>query len=373
MSCLGMAGDVASLSVSVESDTQSTDFSTVELALATRNHGLPLEALRYDVTPVGLHYLLIHFDIPQVDAGTWRLEIGGEVRSPLSLSLDDLKARPQVSLACTIECAGNSRARLSPRPLSQPWLEEAVGNAEWTGTPLAPLLEEAGIDDGAVEVLFTGLDRGIQGELEHAYERSLPLDEALRPEMLLAYEINGQPLPPQHGFPLRLIVPGWYGMTHVKWLERITVLSEPFEGYQQAMQYREKQSEDDPGIPITRMLPRSLLVPPGIPDFPDRRRFLAPGPVVLEGRAWSGRGAITQVEVSVDGGRTWGDATLDEPTGEFGWRRWTFSWDGVEPGEYELCSRATDGAGNVQPTEPGWNYGGYVNNAVQRVAVTVRA
>jgi DMSO/TMAO reductase YedYZ molybdopterin-dependent catalytic subunit len=368
-----MAGDVASLSVAVESDTQSTDFSTVELALATRNHGLPLESLRYDLTPVGLHYLLIHFDIPQVDAASWRLGISGVVHRPLSLSLDELKERPRVSLACTMECAGNGRARLSPRPLSQPWLEEAVGNAEWTGTPLAPVLEEAGLGDNAVEVLFTGLDRGIQGELEHAYERSLPLKEALRAEVLLAYEINGQPLPPQHGFPLRLIVPGWYGMTHVKWLERITVLDEPFQGYQQAVQYREKQSEDDKGVPITRMLPRSLLIPPGIPDFPDRRRFLEPGPVVLEGRAWSGRGPITRVEVSVDGGESWEDAELDEPTGEFGWRRWAYRWDDVPPGDHELCSRATDGAGNVQPLEAGWNLGGYVNNAVQRVPVTVKS
>jgi DMSO/TMAO reductase YedYZ molybdopterin-dependent catalytic subunit len=348
------------------------DFSAVELALATRNHGMPLEALRYDLTPVGLHYLLIHFDIPQVDAETWRLEIGGEVRNPLSLSLDDVKQRPKASRACTLECAGNGRARLSPRPLSQPWLEEAVGNAEWTGTPLAPLLEEAGVEDAAVEVLFTGLDRGIQGEVEHAYERSLPLDEAARPDVLLAYEVNGQPLPPQHGFPLRLIVPGWYGMTHVKWLERITILSEPFEGYQQAQQYRTKQSEEELGDAVTRMLPRSLLIPPGIPDFPDRQRFLAPGPCTLEGRAWSGHGPVTRVEVSVDGGQTWTDATLDEPTGEFGWRRWTYEWDEVEPGEYELCSRATDAAGNVQPLDSEWNYGGYVNNAVQRVLVTVR-
>ena len=350
----------------------ANDFSTVELALSTRNHGLPLEALRYDLTPVGLHYLLIHFDIPQVDAETWRLEVGGEVRNPLSLSLAELRERPQVSVACTLECAGNGRARLTPRPLSQPWLEEAVGNAEWTGTPLAPLLDEAGIANGAVEVLFTGLDRGLQGEIEHAYERSLRVEDALRPELLLAYEVNGQPLPPQHGFPLRLIVPGWYGMTHVKWLERITVLSEPFEGYQQAMQYREKQFEDDPGIPVERMLPRSLMIPPGIPDFPDRNRFVEPKPVVLEGRAWSGCGPITRVEVSVDGGQTWDDATLGDQAGEFAWRRWAYHWKDVQEGEYVLCSRATDAEGNVQPSNPSWNYGGYVNNAVQRVAVTVR-
>ena len=182
--------------MAVEPETRSTDFSPVELALSTRNHGLPLEALRYDLTPVGLHYLLIHFDIPQVDVETWRLEVGGEVRNPLSLSLAELRERPKTSVACTLECAGNGRARLTPRPLSQPWLEEAVGNAEWTGTPLAPLLEEAGIEAGAVEVLFTGLDRGLQGEIEHAYERSLRVEDAVRPELLLAYEVNGQQVAP---------------------------------------------------------------------------------------------------------------------------------------------------------------------------------
>ena len=173
-----------------------------------------------------------------------------------------------------------------------------------TCTPLSPLLEEAGIEDGAVEVLFTGLDRGIQGEVEHAYGRSLPLAEARRPEMLLAYEINGQTLPPQHGFPLRLIVPGWYGMSHVKWLDSITVLTEPFEGYQQKMQYRTKVTDEEVGEPVTRMLPRSMMIPPGIPDFPDRKRFLEAGPCELEGRAWSGWAPIARVEVSTDGGET---------------------------------------------------------------------
>ena len=359
--------------MAVESERQSAvdDFSTVELALATRNHGLPLESLRYDLTPIGLHYLLIHFDIPLVDPATWRLEIGGEVDRRLSLSLDELNERPRATVACTLECAGNGRARLAPRPVSQPWLEEAIGNAEWTGTPLAPLLEEAGIGADAVEILFTGLDRGVQAEVEHAYERSLPVDEALRPEMLLAYEINGQPLPPQHGFPLRLIVPGWYGMAHVKWLERITAITEPFEGFQQAKQYRVKRTEDDRGEPVTRIHPRSLLVPPGIPDFPERHRFLEPGPCLLEGRAWSGWAPIARVEVSADGGETWRDAELGEPTGDYGWRRWSFQWD-AEPGEHELCSRATDAAGNTQPDEAEWNTGGYVNNALQRVPVTVQ-
>jgi DMSO/TMAO reductase YedYZ molybdopterin-dependent catalytic subunit len=331
---------------------------------------MPLEALGHPITPLGLHYLLIHFDIPFVDAASWRLEIGGRVERPLTVTLDDLKARPARTQAVTLECAGNGRALLEPRAISQPWLAEAVGTAEWTGTPLAPLLAEAGVRPDAVEVVFTGLDRGVQSDVEHDYARSLPLDEALRDEMLLAYAVNGQPLPPQHGFPLRLVVPGWYGMTHVKWLRSIEVVAEPFLGWQQQLAYRLRASEDDEGRPVTRMLPRSLLVPPGIPDFLTRDRFLARGPCRLTGRAWSGWAPIERVEVSTDGGETWADAVLEEPLSVYAWRGWSYEWN-AEPGEHELCCRATDAAGNTQPAAPDWNIDGYCNNAVQRVRVVV--
>ena len=247
-----------------------------ELQLSGRNHSIPLEALKHDITPIGLHYLLIHFDIPKVDAETWQLEVGGLVEKPLVLTLADVKARPARTMPVTLECAGNGRALIEPRPLSQPWLEGAVGTAEWTGTPLAPLLEEAGLAAEAQEIVFSGLDRGIQGDVEHAYERSLPVAEAQRDEMLLAYEINGQPLPPQHGFPLRLIVPGWYGMTHVKWLSSITAVAEPFKGWQQDVAYHVRESEEEQGEPVTRIKPRSLMVPPGIPEFLSRTRFVEP-------------------------------------------------------------------------------------------------
>ncbi len=213
-----------------------------------------------------------------VDPGAWRLRIGGRVDRELSLSLEEISARPAKSLEVTMECAGNGRARLSPRPLSQPWLLEAVGNAEWTGVPLRGLLEEAGVDEGASEVLFRGLDRGLEGGEEQSYERSLPLEEAMSEDVLLAYAMNGAPLPPQHGFPLRLVVPGSYGMASVKWLEAITVLDSPFEGYQQARGYRLRQHPDEPGEPVFRILPRSLMVPPGVPDFATRVRNLQPGP-----------------------------------------------------------------------------------------------
>jgi DMSO/TMAO reductase YedYZ molybdopterin-dependent catalytic subunit len=344
--------------------------SLEELQLAARNHALPLEALRQPITPVGLHYLLIHFDIPYVDPASWTLEVGGAVDRPRSLTLEELRALPSRTLAVTLECAGNGRALLSPRAVSQPWLLEAVGTAEWTGTPLAPLLQDAGLAADAVEVVFAGLDRGVQGDVEHDYERSLSVSEALWDDVLLAYEINGQPLPPQHGFPVRLIVPGWYGMTHVKWLRSATVVSEPFRGWQQELSYRLKEVEEEAGVPVTRVLPRALMIPPGIPDFLTRSRYVDAGPHVLTGRAWSGWGPIDRVDVSVDGGSSWHEATLDEPVGRYAWRGWSFHWD-AEPGEHELSVRATDAAGHSQPEAPAWNLDGYCNNAVQRVRVVV--
>src|SRR5438046_2299412 len=342
-----------------------------ELQLAVRNHSMPLEALAYPITPVGLHYLLIHFDIPAVDVSRWTLTVGGRVRRSITLSLDEIKARRSTTLAVTLECAGNGRARLSPRPMSQPWLAEAVGTAEWTGTPLAPILEEAGVLDGAHDVVFTGLDRGVQGGVDQYYERSLSLTDAMRDEVLLVYAINGLPLPPQHGFPLRLIVPGWYGMTHVKWLRSVTVTDRAFDGYQQAAAYHYRTVEGDLGVPVTRMLPRALMVPPGVPDFMSRTRFVPPSIHPVEGRAWSGRAPIASVDFSSDGGRSWSAADIEEALSPYAWRRWTTLWDATKPGEYELCVRATDAAGNIQPLEQSWNLEGVQNNAVQRVRVVV--
>ncbi|MCX5380134.1 sulfite oxidase [Streptomyces sp. NBC_00091] len=347
--------------------------SAEELALAARNHGLPLEALRYEVTPAGLHYVLVHYDIPAADAGSWRLTVGGRVRTPLSLDLAALRALPAVTRRVTMECAGNGRARLTPRPVSQPWLVEAVGTADWTGVPLRTVLEQAGVREDAVEAVFTGADHGIERGVEQDYRRSLPLAVATGadPEVLLAYAMNGGPLPPQHGFPLRLVVPGWYGMAHVKWLRDITLAGAPFTGFQQAVAYRYRRTAEDPGEPVTRIAPRALLLPPGFPDFMSRVRVVRPGPVRLEGRAWSGHGPVTRVEVSADGGRTWADAevTARDPGG-WAWQAWHRRWTAT-PGSHTLVVRATDAAGRTQPLEQPWNRGGFGNNLVQRVPVLV--
>ena len=349
--------------------------STEELQLAARNHGIPLEALRYDVTPVGLHYLLIHYDIPDLAADGHTLTIDGEVTRPRTLDLAELRALPRVTRRVTLECAGNGRALLEPRPVSQPWLVEAVGTAEWTGTPLAPLLRASGIDPAAVDVVFTGADHGVERGVEQDYRRALPIAEALRDELLLAYEMNGAPLLPQHGAPVRLIVPDWYGMAQVKWLRQITVLDRGFDGYQNAVAYRLRQRSDEAGEPVTRIEPRALVRPPGFPDFMSRVRMLRPGPCTLDGRAWSGYAPVSGVEVSTDGGASWSAAALDQRAGDGGepdwaWRRWSYGWTAT-PGRYVLSARATDSSGRVQPVDPPWNRGGFANNLVQRVEVAV--
>ena len=249
--------------------------------------------------------MLTHYDIPMLDPATWRLTVRGLVDRPISLDLETLKAMPRHTSRVTLECAGNGRAHLTPRPVSQPWLTGAVGTADWTGVRLVDLLEDAGIARGAVDVVFSGADHGLDRGTEDDYRRALGVADASSEEILVAYEMNGQPLPPQHGFPVRLVVPGWYGMAHVKWLCDIEVVDHAFEGFQNAVAYRIRRNAedaDDLGTPVTRIEPRALLVPPGFPDFMSRTRVVRPGTHLLEGRAWSGWGAVRRVEVSTDDG-----------------------------------------------------------------------
>ena len=344
-------------------------FTAEEVALAARNRGMPLEALRHELTPPGLHYLLIHFDIPAADEAAWRLQFHGLFRNPLSLSLADIKRFPPITLRVTLECAGNGRGQLAPRYPSVPWLEEGVSTADWTGVPLATLLKQSSVEQNAEEIVFHGADRGFDAGVEHNFARSLAATDALRSEVLVAYAMNGQPLPPQHGAPLRLVVPRWYGMASVKWLQSIEAIDRPFDGFQQARGYHFRRRADEKGEPCSLMRVNSLLAPPGIPDFYPRRRVVEAGEVALCGRAWSGSGPIERVEWAVDG--EWRDARLD-PAKDLCWRGWRAAW-AATPGEHELACRATDQAGNVQPLEAPWDLSGFGNNGVQRVRVTVRS
>jgi sulfane dehydrogenase subunit SoxC len=341
-------------------------FTAEEVGLAARNRGMPLEALRYDVTPAGLHYLLIHFDIPAAEESAWRLEAHGLFNQRACLALDDIRRLPAKTLRVTMECAGNGRAQMSPRYPSVPWIEEGVSTAEWTGVALVDLLPA--LRPEATELVFHGADRGVDGGVEHHFARSLSREEALRAEVLVAYAMNGAPLPPQHGAPLRLVVPGWYGMASVKWLRSIEAVDRPFEGLQQVRSYHFRRAAGEKGKPCTFMRVNSLMVPPGMPDFYSRRRIVPAGRTEIIGRAWSGEAAIKAVEFAVDG--RWKLVDVVSQRQSLSWAFWRIAWD-AEPGTHELACRAADEAGNVQPLEPPWDVTGFGNNGVQRVQVTV--
>jgi len=220
--------------------------------------------------------------------------------------------------------------------------------------------------------VFTGRDKGIEGgEVQH-YQRSLTVHEAMLDDVLLAFEMNGEPLLPQHGHPLRLVVPGWYGMTSVKWLDRIEAIAAPFNGYQmRAYTFRDANGAIVDRVTLQRV--RSLIIPPGIPDFLTRTRVVPCGRTRLEGRAWAGRRSITRVEVSCDGGATWSDAVVHAAVGKHAWHAWNIEVELATPGVVELCSRATDSEGAVQPRQAEWNLGGFANNAIQVLRVLVVA
>ena len=344
-------------------------FSEYEVELANRNSGMPLETLEHDITPIGQHYILTHFDIPYLKNDEYILSFTGDFLNAFSITYSEIKALPAETLPVTLECAGNGRAHFDPRSSSMPWAYGAVGTSKWTGTRLKPLLNKACLQSEAVEVSFTGADRGYDSGNEHNFARSLTRTQLEELDILLVYEMNGMPLLPQHGAPLRLIVPGWYGMASVKWLTEIRALNKPFGGHQQIGTYRIREKREDIGTPITTMRVKSLLKPPGIPDWSSRKRLVSPGLIPLEGRAWSGGGAkITKVEVLING--EWLNSKLEYQDSKYAWTKWKFNWS-AKPGYHILSCRATDETGRTQPASPKFNVGGFENNSIQKVEVFV--
>lgn len=313
-------------------------------------------------------YVRSHFDVPSLAEDAFRLTVGGALERTLELSLDELRGRPVRTLAVTLECAGNGRRLMRPTPGGTPWSLGAVSTASFTGTPLAGLLADAGVREEAVELVTAGADAGeLPGGEFGPYARSLPLEVVRDPDTLLAWAMDGEPLRPEHGAPLRLVVPGWYAMASVKWLDRLEAVTEPFLGPYQALRYVYVGEEGTPHrLPVTRMRVRSLIARPAAGSS------LAVGEeVALAGSAWSGRRRVVRVEVSTDGGRSWEDAELGEPAGPHAAAPWRFRWTPRRAGAAELVVRATDDAGERQPLEPRWNRYGYGNNVVHRVGVDV--
>ena len=322
------------------------------------NAETPLERQTGVITPASRHYVRDHFPIPK---GPARVAIDGAVRTPLQLDLDDIRSLPPRSLVVTLECAGNGRAFLDPPVAGEQWRTGAVSTAEWTGASLRAILDMAEPLATAVEVLFIGADVGTPADVgtQIAFERSLPMADAMRDDVLLAYAMNGDDLSPEHGAPLRVIVPGWYGMASVKWLARLRLIERAFDGFFQAKRYVVGDK------PLREIAPRALI---SSPHDGDR---LAVRPFVMRGYAWSGRDDLARVEVSVDGGRSWRDAALSEALSPYAWRPWHAAIAPHESGQLVLLARAVTADGKRQPLEEIRGALGYANNAVRPVRIAV--
>jgi DMSO/TMAO reductase YedYZ molybdopterin-dependent catalytic subunit len=320
------------------------------------------------VVPTARFYVRNNFPIPNLDAGDFRLQVSGLVDRPLSLSLHDLHNMRSQTEVVTLECAGNGRTLFDPPVPGERWQYGAVSTAEWSGVPLIEILDRAGVRSGATEVRFRGADGGEvdnrRGKIR--FERSLSLDQARESDAILAWAMNGEPLPIQHGYPLRLVVPGWYGVASVKWLTEIEVTDRPFDGYYQTERYVYYWSRDgrEEREPVTLQRVRALITEPA----PGQEA--APGELVVRGVAWSGAAPIARVEVSVDGG-DWREARLVGERKRHSWQWWELLARFERRGDVTLRARATDLAGRTQPERAEWNKLGYGNNGIHEVTARI--
>ncbi|PWT99956.1 MAG: hypothetical protein C5B51_26110 [Terriglobia bacterium] len=335
---------------------------------------MPLSGFADYITPIEHFFVRSHVYVPTVNAAEWRLKVEGEVGKPLTLTLEELKALPAVELVSVVECAGNGRGYYTPTVAGVQWNRGAVGNGRWRGVRLADVLRRAGIKDSAREILFDGADVPL-GSMPD-FQRSIPAKKALDSNTLLAYEMNGETLPVKHGFPLRVVAPGWASDSWVKWLTTIRVLDKEHDGFWMKGAYRHPGKPVPPGaaIPLDQMQPvTSLRVKSVIAAPLDGAQAIVGKPLAIRGVAWSGdAGPVTAVEVSVDGGRTWKAAALhaDQRT-QFGWRQWQLDWTPPQEAYYTILARARDAAGNTQPFDQEWNPSGYSWNVIPRAGIDV--
>jgi DMSO/TMAO reductase YedYZ molybdopterin-dependent catalytic subunit len=333
------------------------------------NSETPLENVQSWVTPNRLFFVRNHFDVPTIDRNDYRLRIHGCVERPVEWTWDELTALPERSVFATVECAGNGRSFLQQKVSGVQWGAGAIGHAEWTGVPLHLVLEKSGIRPGAQEVVFEGADRGTEPDHPEPmrFARGLPLAKALDPNTLLVYRMNGEFLTPSHGYPLRLFVPGWYGVASVKWLQRIEVVEQPFAGYFQTVKYT-VQRRGPTGLETVVLGPmavKSEII------RPQAGAVLGPGTNRIFGVAWAGEEPVDRVEVSTDGGESWNPAELIGMRAPYCWTLWGYLWEVANPGRYTLRVRATSATGRTQPEQHDLLNGGYVIQMVRPIAVTI--
>lgn len=332
------------------------------------NAETPVGALDSAITSPASHYVRANFSTPLLDRADYALSVHGTVQSPQRLHWDALAALPQHELVVTMECAGNDRLGMRPLPEGEPWASGALSTAPWRGVRLRDVLALANLAPETRDIIIVGADQGPRHDADTSepvrFARGLPVDVAHHPDTLLATHMHGELLPPEHGAPLRLVVPGWYGMANVKWVTQIVASPTPYAGYFQTRRY--VYDEPQGTTAVTRMRIKSMIT------MPRDGATVDAGPQEIRGWAWSGSGAIARVQVAVGGGEHWQDAELAAAAGEHAWTPWVFHWRNPEPGRVTLRSRAMDTSGAVQPDAIVWNRLGYGNNAVRFMTVDVR-
>lgn len=333
----------------------------------------PVALLDSFITPIDRFYVRSHLPVPaSLDLAAWRLQVEGEVGTPLSLAVADLRALPAATVTVTLECAGNGRAFFDPPVAGIQWRKGAVGTARWTGARLADILRKAGASPAAAFVYMEGADRPL-GTMP-PFVRQVPMAKAMDPDTVIAYEMNGQPIPPVHGFPLRAIIPGWEGAYSMKWLSRLRVATAESDSFWVATAYRYPSRRVAPGSAVDAkdMAPLTGLVVKSLITTPVDGAVLSRGPVTVGGFAWAGEDDISGVEVSTDSGVTWQPARLVGESARYAWRRFEYGFEAVRAESHLILSRATDTRGRVQPAVSHWNPSGYLWNQYDSVRVEVK-
>jgi DMSO/TMAO reductase YedYZ molybdopterin-dependent catalytic subunit len=338
---------------------------------APENSETPLTSVRSWVTPTPWFFVRNHFETPSPLSADWKLRVEGCVERPATYTLDELGDFPERTIFCTLECAGNGRSFLQPRAPGVQWGAGAIGHAEWTGVPVRYLLDRVGVKPGAKEVVFWGADCGSESDHPEPmfFARGLPLAKAMDADTLLATRMNGEALDAIHGFPLRLLVPGWYGVASVKWLTRMEVIDQRFQGYYQSKKYviQRRTSQGLETVPVGAMAVKSEILRPGPGSV------LGVGTNRLFGVAWAGEEAVARVEVSTDGGKSWNDAELLGLQAPYSWTLWEYLWEVAVPGDYSLVARAVSKSGKTQPKEHDPVLGGYMIHFSRPMAVRVES
>ncbi|WP_227936943.1 sulfite oxidase [Alkalihalobacillus deserti] len=332
------------------------------------NKETPISFMNSDLIGQKLLYKRNHFSYPTLTYSNYWLPINGLVTTPKVFSLQDIVNFPSKTQKVVLECAGNKRSLFTPKVFGEQWGKGAISQGYWTGVPLKDLLQTAGILEGVTEVIFEGYDSGKKTDLDHiySYSRSLPLEKALHPDTLIAYEYNYQPIPFKHGFPLRLIVPQWYGMASVKWIKQIRLINGKFKGPFQSVDYvfYPHVDNDEDAYPVTMMHVNSTI------QKPLDRQILTTGTHLIKGIAWTGKETISKVEISTDNGETWSNIELLNKD-HYEWTSWVYKWSVLEKGEYTIMTRATDSCHRTQPDQAFWNRKGYGYNAIDHITVKI--